>query len=105
MLACGVIDGYVFPAYSPDWSKHQARSLVLEWFEASDRFALLPADVMPLPGDAGCYKIGKCVHHCALVLDAPTLIHVLRDDEVDYGRADDASLAKRLACYYRPLPR
>ena len=105
MLACGVIDGYTFPAYSLDRSKHQARSLVLEWFAGCPRFVRLLDAEPPLPGDLACYKIGKCVHHCAVVLEPPVLVHAVLNHEVDLGRLDDSALSSRLACYYRPLPR
>ena len=104
MRACGVIEGYVFPPYSRDWQKHQTRSLVLEWLEACPRFARLPDADSPLPGDVSCHRVNKCVHHCALVLEPPLLIHALRGHGVDYGRMDDPSLSERLQCYYRPLP-
>ena len=104
MRTCGVVNGYVFPPYSPDWPKHRTQSLVLGWLAASARFSLLPNGSSPLPGDVGCYKINKCVHHCALVLEPPLLIHVLRGYTVDLGRIDDSTLSDRLKCYYRPLP-
>ncbi len=105
MVACRAIDSYAFPRYSLDWAKHQSHSLVLEWLEASERFVRLPDDESPVPGDVGCYKYGKCVHHCSVVLAPPVLIHTILHREVDLGRLDDSSLADRLQCYYRPLPR
>lgn len=105
MVACGVIDSYEFPRYSLDWAKHQTRSLVLEWLEACPRVVRLPGDEAPAAGDVGCYQYGKCVHHCAVVLAPPVLIHTVLHDQVDLGRLDDSSLTDRLVCYYRPLPR
>ena len=105
LLGCGALDSYVFPAYSLDWSRHQTRSLVLEWLAGCPRMARVPDAQLPLPGDVACYKIGKCVHHCAVVLEPPVLAHAVLNHAVDLGRLDDSALSSRLACYYRPLPR
>ena len=112
MRQCGVIEDYGFPPYSLDWGKHQTRSLILEWLDACPAVAKLPAaetiaaEIAALRlGDLACYKFGRVVHHLAIVLEPPRIIHALEGARVDYGELTDATWKDRFVCAYRPLPR
>jgi cell wall-associated NlpC family hydrolase len=104
MRACGVIESFRFPAYSLDWAKHHDNSLVLAWLDACPRFTRLPEGEPPQAGDIACFQFGRCVHHCGVMLDGLRMIHALEKREAVESQLDDSTWAKRLVCFYRPLP-
>ena len=57
-----------------------------------------------LPGDLLGFKIGGCVHHCAIVLDAAgQIIHCLRGSGTVYSSFLDATYLTRLENAWRPI--
>ena len=103
MVACGVIESYKFPPYTLQWAKHQDRSIVTEWLDACPQMGRLPKEEPVRIGDVVCFKIGRCVHHVGVVLDAPEFLNAVEGARVSICRLDDSTWSKRLACVYRPM--
>ena len=104
MVACGLIESYTFPPYTLQWAKHQDRSIVTEWLDACPQVVRLPKEEPARIGDVVCFKIGRCVHHVGVVLDAPCFVNAIEGLEVSTTcRLDDSTWSKRLARIYRPV--
>ena len=58
--------------YSPQWHLHHSEEIYLGFVEKYAK----KVDV-PLPGDVVLYKVGRCVAHGGIVVDWPTIIHVV----------------------------
>jgi cell wall-associated NlpC family hydrolase len=56
--------------YSPQWFLHQGEEKYLEWVE---RYCHQVEEA--LPGDIALYRMGRCLAHGAIILDAQRKIH------------------------------
>lgn len=101
MKFAGVIDSYKFGYYGLDWSQHQDESLLLKQIHATGRFTRIEADQPPRFGDIAMFTVGRCVHHCGLMVSPMVFVHVLSRGRVCYGRLDDPTWSKRLDSFYR----
>jgi cell wall-associated NlpC family hydrolase len=103
LKACEVIGPYNFGEYPLDWGQHQTESLLTGWLDRSPAFVRLAGGPGRM-GDVVCFTVGKCVQHCGIMRGSLGFIHVLSRGRVTINQLDDPTWAKRLACFYRPLP-
>ena len=93
-----------------DWSHAHTDSLIVKAMAALPQlFApigpFVPANKFPFqPGDFLGFKIGGCVHHCAVLLKRDgQIIHSLRGHGTVYSTILDASYLTRLTHAWRPI--
>ena len=91
-----------------EWSRAQTESLLVKSLnELPEYFAPLPLAPRAsglAPGDLLGFKIGGCVHHCAIFMDiSGTIIHTLRGHGTIYSTIQDATYLSRLENAWRPL--
>jgi cell wall-associated NlpC family hydrolase len=103
MLSAGVVDSYDFGFYPLDWAQHRERSIIIDYIEATARFSRLGAEAAPRFGDVVMFRIGRCVHHCGVIVSPVVFVHALARGRVCYGRLDDPTWRKRLDSFYRAL--
>ena len=103
MLSAGVVDRYDFGFYPLDWSQHRDRSIIIDYIEATARFISVDADRTARFGDIAMFRIGRCVHHCGVMVSPVVFVHALARGRVCYGRLDDPTWSKRLDSFYRAL--
>lgn len=101
MVSAGVVDSYDFGYYPLDWSQHRDRSIILGYIEATGRFHRVEAGQSPHFGDIAMFRVGRCVHHCGVIVSPVVFAHVLSRGRVCYGRLDDPTWSKRLDSFYR----
>ncbi len=87
-----------------DWSHAQTESLVVKAVSSLPHF-FKPIEGMSLAtGDLVGFKIGGCVHHCGIVVDAGNrFIHCLRGHGTVYSEIRDATYLSRLENAWRPI--
>jgi cell wall-associated NlpC family hydrolase len=91
-----------------EWSHAQTESLIVKSLNALPEYftpiAHVPFANALRPGDFLGFKIGGCVHHCAIVVDASgRIIHCLRGHGTVYSTIYDASYLTRLENAWRPM--
>lgn len=101
MKFAGVVESYEFGYYPLDWSQHHDRSLLIENIEKTQRFVRIAAEQPSRFGDVVMFQVGRCVHHCGVMVSPVVFVHVLSRARVCYGRLDDATWSKRLDSFYR----
>jgi len=92
-----------------DWSHARTRSLIAQFMDSRPEFLQIdnPQSAIGNPGDMLGFKIGGCVHHCGIVLDAASgrFIHCLRHHGVLISTLKDASYLSRIGNIWRPMQR
>lgn len=92
------------PAGPRAWARAQSRSLIAEWIDESGRFESLPVGAEARPGDLFGYRVGRTVHHLALVLGGGRLLHVGEGHGTVIVDAMPPVWARRCERHWRPLP-
>jgi len=100
MVSCGVEPSYDFGYYSLDFSMHNERSILVDYIEKTGKFVMVEPCKAQL-GDIAVFKIGKCPHHAAIMLDDRMFVHALMHNKVTHGDITDSTWAKRLVAFYR----
>lgn len=98
MVAAGVVTGYSFPPYSMDYSQHWDRSLIDEYLNS------VPAMQRVENGEAGdivTFRIGRCVHHCGILVDSKRFVHAALGRKVGFGQLDDSTWSQRVDGFWR----
>jgi hypothetical protein len=94
--------GFQIPEGPMDWSHAQKESLIVKFMdEHADKFT---AAASWQPGDMIGFKIGGCLHHAGVVLDADgKMIHCLRNTGTIYSNLRDATYLSRIEKIWRPV--
>lgn len=100
--ALGAIPARAYPPADPNHSIAQREGLIEPFVEEMEGIAAVEGP--PLPGDLLGYRIGGCLHHLAIALRGPEMIHAVRHYGVVTARWDDPMWARRLARVWRVAP-
>lgn len=107
LFEAGWLPRVIIPLGTPGWSRFQDRSLIEGWFSGPGRrfFRDLDLSTVTEPGDVLGFRIGRCVHHMAMVMapGAKRVLHVLEGAGTCILDAPPPSLAKRLQRIWRPI--
>jgi len=103
MVVSGVGPSYDFGRYPLDWGQRSAESLVVAYTEGTGYFERLEPTEPAELGDILCFQIGQCVDHSGLAVSERRFAHAFAKRRVTWGRLDDPTWSKRLACLYRAL--
>ena len=99
--ACGLTLPEI-PDAPMDWSRAHGDSLIVQFMSTLPNFVTVEAPA--IPGDLLGIRIGGCVHHCGLVVDAGgSFIHCLRDRGTEISNVHDASYLQRIEKIWRPF--
>ncbi|MDR2462204.1 MAG: C40 family peptidase [Verrucomicrobiales bacterium] len=101
--------GKVFPSASADYTVHHADSPIDDFFrtELAAEFERLPvtadgaADSAIRAGDVLGFRIGKAVHHLAIVIDSGRMLQCVKPHGARLVSLQDSTFMKRLAVVYR----
>ena len=97
--------GFQIPEGPMEWGNAQTRSLIGEFMAAQSHLftEIIPANQWQ-PGDMAGFKLGGCVHHCGVVINADgTFIHALRHVNTAFSNLRDATYLRRLEKIWRPI--
>jgi cell wall-associated NlpC family hydrolase len=95
----------VRPGTPMGWSNAHKESLLENAMAAlSDKFANVTGS-KPQAGDLLGFRMGKCVHHCGLMVDSDRFIHVYEKTRIRtvFSTMRDSTFSSHLAKLWRPL--
>jgi len=107
LFDCGALPRVDLPNGSPAWARNHGTSPMVEWLDGDRGKAHftrldLPCDF--LPGDViGC-RIGRAIHHVAIVLTGGRFAHALEGHGAVIVDALPKSVDKRIAAAWRVNP-
>ncbi|MEI8288765.1 MAG: hypothetical protein WCH99_04785 [Verrucomicrobiota bacterium] len=96
--------GFLAPAGPMNWSHAHKNSRIVAYMETLPQLAALPAGTAYEAGDMVGFKLGACVQHCGIVLDAGgDFVHCMRPEGVLFNTLKDATYMARIGKLWRPL--
>lgn len=100
----GWLPRFELPTAPAGWARAQDRSLMEEWLDSEglQYFTPMALEVEKLPGDLLGFRIGRCVHHLAVMLPGGRVATALEGVGAVILDAPPKPLAKRLARIWRP---
>lgn len=99
----GLCGDLVLPDYSLDSGNHDDASVLVSFVAALGVFEPLPLTSELGFGDLLGFKLGRCVHHCGVMLRGVQFIHVYRGANTTLSLLDDPTWRRKLACAFRPM--
>lgn len=102
-IATGVLHSFTPPPYSMDGGRHNDTSAVIEYVQASGRFAEVKDRKRLIAGDLLCFTVGRVVHHVGIYLVEGKFIHAIERYGVRSSCVEDPTWSKRLTVVYRPI--
>lgn len=101
MVACGVIEGYDFGAYSLDFAAHTGREMITEWLGSNSRFVFLPASTVPMLGDVVVFSVGRAIGHVGVMITTSDFVHSIQGRKVQLSNRTVTPWLSRVAGYWR----
>jgi cell wall-associated NlpC family hydrolase len=104
LFECGAVTRIDLPQGSPGWARHHGSSPIADWLDGMVRFKRLDLAGDLLAGDVVGCRIGRAIHHLAIVLPGGRFAHALEGHGAVVVDCLPKSVDRRIAAAWRVQP-